>query len=399
MKRQSIWSAIRKFHRPIIISLILIFGTTGCWNRRELPNLAIVVGVGLDKVEDQKVADKLEITAQIVRTSGMLTQEKGGGGNTEAFWNAKNTGNSIFETMRDFTHQTSRKLYFPHNQVIIFGRELAKDGIQEYLDFFVRDQETRFGVWVLVADDKASDILDVKPNLEKIPAINLEHMLEAQKATSQTTAVKLNEFMNRILSKTTAPIAAIVKISGQGSERKLIVTGTAVFKDNKLIGELNETETRGLLWVINEVKSGIITVECPESDGNVELEIIRAKSKVTPEISEDKVNFKVEIEEESNIGSQACPDNLEAPEAIEKLEKSQNAAIESEVRAALSKARKLNADIFGFGDILHQKLPSQWKEQVNNWDEVFPALEVELSVDGKVSRPGLSKKTATPKKE
>jgi len=398
MKRQRIRSSIREYSRLVIICSILILGTTGCWNRRELPDLAIVVGVGLDKVEDEEVTDKLELTAQIVKTSEMKSGNKGGG-NSEAYWNAKNTGNSIFATIRGFTHQASRKLYWPHNQVIIFGRDLAKKGIQEYLDFFVRDQETRLGVWILVADDKASEILEVRPSLEKTPAISLDHLLEAQVATSQTSAIKLNEFVNRLLSKTTAPIAAMVKISSQGSEKSLLVTGTAVFKADKLIGELNITETLGLLWIINEVKSGIIDVECPESNGKVSLEIIRAKSKVTPEIIENKVHFKVEIEEESNIGSQSCSDNLEHLDAIEKLEEAQIAAIESEVRAALSKAKRLNADVFGFGDILHQKLPSEWKEMESMWDEVFPTIEVEVSVDTNVRRSGSSRKAVGQKEE
>lgn len=373
-------------------------GTTGCWNRRELPTLAIVMGVGMDKFEDEEVNDKLQLTVQVVKSGEMKAGDKGGG-NTDAFWNVKNTGDSIFGTIRDFTHQSSRKLYWPHNKVIIFGRSLAEDGISEYLDFFVRDQETRLGVWMLVADEQAGDIFEVKPKLEKMPAINLANLLEAQAATSQTAAIKLDDFVTRLISKTTAPFASFVKISGQGSEKSLHVTGTAVFKEDKLIGELNKTETRGLLWVIDDVKSGIIDVECPEDDGKISLEIIRAQSKITPRISEDKVHIEVKIKEEGNIGSQSCSDNLQLPEAVAKLEAENNTIIESEVRAALSKAQKLNADIFGFGDAVHQKFPKEWKELESNWDEIFPDLDVTVTVEGKIRRSGSSKKVVAPEKE
>ncbi|GAB6155057.1 Ger(x)C family spore germination protein [Desulfosporosinus burensis] len=352
----------------------------------------------MDKFEDEEVNDKLQLTVQVVKSGEMKAGDKGGG-NTDAFWNVKNTGDSIFGTIRDFTHQSSRKLYWPHNKVIIFGRSLAEDGISEYLDFFVRDQETRLGVWMLVADEQAGDIFEVKPKLEKMPAINLANLLEAQAATSQTAAIKLDDFVTRLISKTTAPFASFVKISGQGSEKSLHVTGTAVFKEDKLIGELNKTETRGLLWVIDDVKSGIIDVECPEDDGKISLEIIRAQSKITPRISEDKVHIEVKIKEEGNIGSQSCSDNLQLPEAVAKLEAENNTIIESEVRAALSKAQKLNADIFGFGDAVHQKFPKEWKELESNWDEIFPDLDVTVTVEGKIRRSGSSKKVVAPEKE
>ena len=384
--------------RCLIICLILIVGTTGCWNRRELNSLAIAMGVGIDKLGGEDVKNKLRLTVQIVKTSEIKISEKGGT-SAEAYWNATETGESMFEVIRGFTHQSSRKIYWPHNKVIIFGRSLAEAGIREHIDFFIRDQETRLGVWILVADDQASDIFDIKPGLERIPAIGLANVLNAQKASSETTAIKLYDFAARLMSKTTAPIAAFVKISGQGSEKSLFVTGTAVFKQDKLVGELNKTETRGLLWVIDKVKSGIIDVESPVSKGKVSLEIIRAKSKITPEIIEDKVHIKVDITEDGNIGSQSCVDDLETPKIIEELERIKNAAIESEVRAALSKAQKLNADIFGFGDVVHQKFPKEWKELESRWDEIFPDLEVEVTVEGKIRRSGSSNKAVAPAKE
>lgn len=393
MRRQSFCT-----FRCLIICLILIVGTTGCWNRRELNSLAIAMGVGIDKLEDGDATDKLKLTVQIVKTSQIKVGDKGGS-SADAYWNATSTGESIFEIIRGLTHQSSRKIYWPHNKVIIFGRSLAEAGIRKHIDFFIRDQETRFGVWMLVADDQASDIFDVKPGLEEIPAISLGNLLNAQKASSQTAAVKLNEFVTRLMSKTTAPIAAIIKISGQGNQKSLLVTGTAVFKQDKLVGELNKTETRGLLWVINKVKSGIIDIECPESNGKVSLEIIRSKVKITPEIIEDKVHIKVEIMEEGNIGAQECTDDLETPQTIEKVEGEQNAAIEREVRAALSKAQKLNADIFGFGDVVHQKFPKEWKELESRWDEIFPDLEVEVTVQGKIRRSGSSIRIPAPAKE
>lgn len=382
----------------IIICIFIILGLTGCWNRRELNTLAIVMGVGFDKTEE---SEQIQVTAQIAKPSEMKSAKSndGGGSSANAYWNIKNTGNEVFTTFRGFTHQSNRKLFFPHIEVLIFSRPIAEEGVQKYVDFFLRDHEARLGVWVLVAQDNANEILDVPPRLEKIPATNISQLVDAQRATSESTVVKLYQFANRLMSKTTAPIAPLIEISGQGKDQTLVVSGTAVFKQDKLVGQLNKRETRGLLWVIDEVKSGIIDVECKDGSGKVSLEIIRAKSKIKPEISNDKIRMKINIEEEGNIGSQSCLENMELPPEIEALEQEKAAVIESEILAALTKAKKLNADIFGFGELIHKKHPRQWKELENRWDEIFPDIEVEVKVDAKLRRAGRLSSTAVPAKE
>lgn len=385
------------FFKLTLICMIIVFSTTGCWNRRELDTLAIVMGIAFDKTENPT---KTQLTVQIVKPGELKSGNKAGGGGGKAYLNVKNTGETVFSTIRGFAHKFSQKLYFHHNQVLIFSRDIAKEGVQKYIDFFLRNHETRLRVWVLVAKDKASDILDVTPQLKKIPAMDITDLLENQAVTSQTSQVRLQQFMSRLMSKTTAPIAPLIEVSGdEGNEKTAVVSGTAVFKKDKLAGQLDNTETRGLLWVTGEVKSGIIDVDCPSGDGKVSLEIIRADSKITPEIEDGKIHIKVKIKEEGILGSQSCPENFAEPAAIAALEKKKAAAIRSEVQAALKKARELNTDVFGFGDRVHQRYPRLWKEFETRWDETFPNIEVTVAVEAKLRRMGRITKPAYPEKE
>ncbi|SDH89621.1 Ger(x)C family spore germination protein [Desulfosporosinus hippei] len=393
--------SVKKAAALLTTILILSLGTSGCWNRRELPSLGIVMGVGMDKNVD---SGKLEVTAQLIKTSELNSgsseaDSSGGGGGSSAYWNLQNTGESMFATVRGFTHKSSRKLYWPHNQVIIFGHSLAEEGVLEYLDFFVRDQETRLEVYMLVADDNASDILDFQLKLEKIPSVGISELMESQSANSQTCVTQLNEFVTRLMSPTTAPVAPIIKIEGKGANSELSVEGTAVFKKDKLIGQLTKEETRGLLWTIDKVKSGIIDVKCPDCSGTVSLEITRSKGKITSQIEDGKPSITIEIEEEGNIGDQSCDANLVAPDAIEKLKKQVEKAILEEVESALKKSQKLKADIFGFGEVFHQRHLKEWTKMKDDWDEIFSNLEVEIIVEAKIRRSGMIGRPATPAKE
>ncbi|MHB8061016.1 MAG: Ger(x)C family spore germination protein [Ruminiclostridium sp.] len=378
----------------IIVCIFLILSTTGCWNRRELDTLAILMGIGLDK---PKESSEIELTAQIAKTAETKDPIKEGfGGIGNAYWNIKSTGDTVFNAMRGFTHESGRKIYLPHNQVIIFGKEMAEAGVQKYIDFFIRDPETRLNVLVLVSKGSASEVLDVKSELEKIPALNISNLIEGQAATSQTSSVKLKDFLTQLMSKTTAPVAPLIEVSGEGEKKTVLVSGTAVFKKDKLVGQLDKNETRGLLWAINKVKSGIIAVNCPDGDGKVSLEIIRAHGEISAEIKDNKIHVKVKIKEEGNIGDQECTENLALPPKVAALNKEKAKVIQGEVIAALKKARELKTDIFGFGEAVHQKYPKQWEDMEKRWDELFPDIEVEIIVETKLELTGQTTKPVVP---
>lgn len=379
----------------IVLCFVLILNTVGCWNRRELNTLAIVMGLGIDKAQEP---GEMQLTAQIVKP-GELKSKGDTSPSGKAYWNIQNSGDTLFNTLRGFTHEANRKLYFPHIQVLIFGRDLAAEGVQEQIDFFARDQETRLDIWVLVSEDKASEVLDIPSELEKIPAMNISKLVEAQPATSQTCMVKLDQFISHLMNKTTSSFAPLIKVSGEGQEKSVLIEGTAVFKRDKLIGELNKTETRGLLWIIDEVKSGIIDVDRSEEDSKVSLEILRSKTKITPEIIDNKIYITIAIKEEGTIGSQYYPEDLTTPEKIKTLEEKQSAVIQEEVEMAITKVKELNSDIFGFGDAVHQRYRDEWKELEANWDEIFPDIEVEVTVESKLRRSGRITSPPIPEKE
>lgn len=380
-----------------IICILLILSLCGCWNSRELDTLAIVMGAGVDKATD---SSKIQVTVQIVKPGEIKSQKNdSGGGSEKAFWNFSSTGDTIFGALRGLTRKSSRKMFFPHNQLLIFGQDIAKDGVQKYIDFYVRDPETRVGVQVMISKGRAEEILDTKSVFEKIPANSIVKMIEVETAaTSQTRAIKLRDFITLLMSKTSAAIAPFIEVSEEGDEKVAMISGMAVFKGDKMIGELDKIEGRGLSWVLGEVKSTIIEVEDP-SNNKVSMETIRASGKMVPELRNNKIIMKVNIMEEGNIGEQAGPENLSKLPVVALLEKKKEEVIRSEIMAAVKKAKELNADVFGLGDTVHQKYPEQWKELEANWDKIFPNIEVEVNIEAKLRLMGRIIVPTVPPKE
>lgn len=390
----------RRDPAKIVFSLFLILalGLSGCWNRRELDTLAIVSGVALDKATE---ASQVQLTAQILKPGEIKSTSKSGGqtGGGNPYFNLTQTGTTDFATIRKMADTSSRRLFWAHNQVIIVSQDLAREGVTKYLDLFIRDPELRLLVFILVAQGRAEDILKTKADLEKVPSLEIAKIMRDVVSSSFAPQITLKKFTERLLSKTTSPIAPLISLKGEGQEKKVSVEGTAVFKRDKLVGQLNAYETRGLLWVLGEVKSGIIEVDCGEGQEKAGLEIVRADKKILPQMKDGKISITVKIREEGALAEQMCSENYTKLPAWTTLEEKQTAAIENEVRSALKKAQQLNTDIFGFGDAVHQKYPRLWKEIEPKWDEVFPTLEINVAIEAILSRSGRAAKPAYPQEE
>jgi spore germination protein KC len=179
----------------------------------------------------------------------------------------------------------------------------------------------------------------------------------------------------------------MLRIVRDGDQETVEVSGTAVFKSDKMVGELDLTEGRGLAWVLGTVKSGVIVVR-DTGNAPVSIEIIRTKATVKPVLKDGKIAIRVDIFEEGNIGEDTGTKNLTKLSEVAFLENGIAEAIGNEITAAIGKARALDSDIFGFGEAIRGKYPRQWKEMEDNWDALFKTVEIDLSVDANLRLAG-----------
>jgi spore germination protein KC len=388
---------MKKYLRATAAFLVfsaLLGSFSGCFDRRELDTIGIVMGVAIDKGEEE---GQTELTLQFVNPSGASesSSNSSGGGGTKPFINISNTGKNINYIIRDMQHKLSRRIYVPHSKVMIFGEDLAKSGVRDSLDFFARAPEARMTLHVFVAKGKASDVLNTESKFEQLQSSSLSKKIEDQKITSQAPIVTEFEFVSAMVSKTTAAVAPIVKILEEGESKRVEVEGCAVFKESVMVGELDENQTRGMLWIKNEVKAGILRLDI--KDATASLEIRAAKCSVTPILYEDgSMLFNVLVETTVGIGDQTGTTNLAAPEQNAALLDEAMKKVREEIQSAVDKSKELNADVFGFGEYINRKYPKQWKEMKSKWDELYRNINVQITVNAKSDGSGRIMMPLTP---
>jgi len=380
----------------IMISLLLLLSLTGCWSRRELNDLAIVLALGVDKAGDQ-----FEVSVQVVGPKEVSA--KGGGGQTSPVVTYHAIGETVIEAIRRMSTITARKTYYSHIRMLILGEELTKSGIKDVLDIMSRDHEFRTDFYVAVAKDTtARKILGFFTPLEMVPATNMFNSLESsQKNWAPTMEVHLDELIDALTTRGKNPTLTGIRIHGDAEFGKtkenakridppavLELSGIGVFRKDKLMGWLDESESIGFNYLMDQVKSTINVIRCPKG-GKVATEVINSHAKVTGHVVNGEPEIRVKIELDQNVADVGCNLDLTKQQTMHDLDQRTSKNVADRVKKVIQTAQeKFKVDMFGFGDTISRDQPKAWKKYESRWESYFPRMNVTVAVKVKTRRLG-----------
>ncbi|MEW9669343.1 Ger(x)C family spore germination protein [Ammoniphilus sp. 3BR4] len=380
----------------LFLVLILL---AGCWNRRELGELSIVIAIGVDQIPQK---NEYRVSFQIVNPAVVATGATGGGaGKATPVTVYTETGSNLFEAIRKASQKLPRQLFFSHIRIIVIGEPMARKGIEPLFDFFTRSHETRLTTHVLVArGTSAESIIRTLTPLEKLPANAVDGKIKfSEKIWSEEMSVEIDDVVRGLVSEGSEPLISGVKMTGKPhaggkysniEETKLPVVleirGIGLFKEGKLMRWVDGPEARGLIRLKDKMKGTVMSLDCNEKKDGVAIELTGSRTEIKTEFVNGKPKFQIRIREEGNIDEIECPLDISDPEVIEKLEKEWAAETKKEVMAVLEIAKKEKSDIFGFGEAVSREYPKEWEEMKKDWGSSFAESHMEVKVDSYIRR-------------
>jgi spore germination protein KC len=386
-----------------LLSILIILSTiflTGCWSSHEVNTLAITVCIGIDKTENGYLVSEQVLNPRAIASKKATTESP------VVLYTAE--GSDLAEIIRRFTTQSSRRIYNAHLRMVVFGEDVAKDGIQNILDYFARNYEYRTDFYFVVArNTTASEVLGVLTPIEAIPGIDMYNSLRASaEEWALTKSIRIIELVNSIVADGKNPVLTGIEISKgeispkstdilkqSGEYKRLKYTGLGAFKKDKLAGWLDEDESKGYNYIAGNVKR---TVEYADYGGKVKItsEIINAESGTKVYLLNNRPAIALEIKVKQNIGIVEGEFDVSAEENKKVLNEITATRVKLLCEKALNKAQKeLKTDIFGFGEAIHRKYPKVWEKFKDDWNDKFPDLPVNITVEvntnhlGQITKP------------
>lgn len=384
----------------LIFSLLNLFILSGCWDMREINEIGLVTAVGIDRADGP---NRYTVTVQIANPS---TDNSSDNKNNvkSAVWIGTEEGESIFDAVRKLAEISSRRVMWAHNNVIIIGESLAKEGIIPVVDYFTHNPELRMKAAVVVARGDAKEYIAAKVGMESPSGVSFI-LLEGYRALTaesvksrmlQVSSALKNEYANPLISeislKKVDMKAGDTDNKGETSET-IDLGGAAVFKRDKMIGWLSPEESRGVSWIINETENTVVTVTDPEYGNNsVAVETKSVEAKIKSEVINGMPGISVHISGKGDIVEEDGSTNQSMGEVKEHVADLIDKKIEDEIKHSLEIIqKKYMVDVLGFATIVHVQNDREWHNGLKDkWKEFFPQIPVTVSVDIKIKSSSLN---------
>jgi spore germination protein KC len=230
----------RAFPVATVFSLVVAaMALTGCYDRQELESQAFVTALGIDSAPNGMV----DCTFRFA-----LPQTPSGGGSGSSSSDTPLAGkqpityraHSLTEALLIANSSVERQVNLTHMSHIVFGRQLAEQGLEPVMQAMVRFREFRPTIFVGVADGKAKEVLAAeKPMLDKSASRLFESVALTGERTGLIPVVYLQD------------LSRIVESHGAGGVLPLFSVNRSVEEDPK--GEGGVTGTGGDVFTPGKV--------------------------------------------------------------------------------------------------------------------------------------------------
>ncbi|HAX73585.1 MAG TPA: hypothetical protein DCY20_08670, partial [Firmicutes bacterium] len=167
--------------------------------------------------------------------------------------------------------------------------------------------------------------------------------------------------------------------------------GTAVFKENKMVGYLTENETRGLIFLRNHIKETLYPGKTDKVEYST-VQIYKANRKITMTQKNDNIIMNIHIKASGNLKEFLLGSDIEflSDGDVNQLEQNIASQIEDDCRAVIDKAmNEYGVDLFYFGDMIWKSDPDLWKTIKEDQIDYLKKINVQYTIEVNLNRVGL----------
>ena len=421
---------MKKINQLFILSTIILTTLTGCYDYREMNTLAIVSATEINKIGDEYQVSVQAINPQ-APDKNTISQAP--------FIIYTGTGKTIQEAYRSITLSASRFMYSNHLDLLIINEKIAKENISYLIDYYTRNPGIRTEFYVLISKD--DNILSVTTPIDEISSASIKESIENDYkyygVSSRTTFI---EFVNMNLNpnlEIVLPTIELVKdtptedknineeknnnedinankdkdnnenndknksnnsedknnksnqeenesddTSNKNTEKtevknKYLLGGYAIFKNNKLVGYLNNKESINYNIITNNIKNTIITYECSKNK-YLAIEITDSSSSI--KTKNNKVSININLK--GNINESHCNIDITKNKNIKKISHEIEEKLNKEIANDILNVRdNYHTDIYKFKDIIYKHDYSYYQKIKNNYDEAYQNLDISVKTN------------------
>lgn len=328
--------------KKIILLICCVFLLSGCYDYKELNDMSIVSGIGID-YKDGEYSVSLEITK---------STKDGTSAEIETYL-VTGEADNIADAFTTAKNRSDKLVYMEHVEVLVLSKELCERGINEVIDYIIRDTTINNNYFIVVTD-KPSELLKINIENQSTAEViinTVEYYFE------NTTIDDVDIIASNMVNKQEDIALPYIYMK----EENVIFDKIAYFNDDKMVGLIDskmynflELDSINVNFNNNGNTIGIYKKDIGYEVKNKEV-IIKVKTYGTVKEINDEINLK-------NTDSYG------------KLEKTIGKTMEKEITEFIDNTLDNKSDLLGLEDKYYKK----YKKDMEN---IKYKVEVELIVN------------------
>lgn len=382
----------------IILILSLIF-TSGCWDMIEIEKRAFVSSVGIDVIENNEEGNEQkedspfceEKPKRIRVTFGLSNptklQEGGEGSGVPITVEAAN----LPDAMEELGMRISRVPFYGHTRLLILTDKLLKDQklFKEIVDEFERKAIINQHLKIVALKGEPRDIEKVDTKLENLYSAYIIGIMQNSKVLSNTVSLSLHELIT-VLRNSEGDAAIPVLEIEQDNQSAYKIDKLALVNDYKFLAILDSKYIKTYKLMKESFKNGRKLINYKGIV--VPFYIFTADKKIWLENDSEELKFRVKVMLEGDIEQFEFQKLLFDPKVISEVEKAIDEYTIKELNAATEYMQnEIGYDYLGFKEYTNKYHYKVFKKYEDNWEEAFKKAKIVYEVEAKIRRIGTSK--------
>ena len=357
--------------KKIVIILVVLFLTTGCFNYKELNDLGMVSAIGISKEDGE-----FKIDVQLINII-----EAGKNGITEAPISViSGKGKTIFEAARSLNLKSSKVFFISNLEYVFLDKSVITDDMKEVLDYLTRDTRLPLNFLIVTStDSNPKEIMSALSQFDINSASNLSKIItlsEDRYGLSYSLTIKdlLSEYLSNIVTSVYPNITLVgnykelantENLQISDSDNYVSIKNLVFFNKNNEAIDLSKEEAFGYNFLVNHINNATITCKC--DGGYFTVETLESNFDYADNLKNNEVtvNGKVSVE----IAYYGCKDDLSKEDNTKNLANIVSKEIENYITKAITLAKNEKSDFIGIGSYIYKNNNKYFDFEKKDWQE------------------------------
>lgn len=349
--------------KKILIIILTLFLCTGCFDYKEINDLAIINAIGVDYENDEYVITLEILNDQIDKDSSKITS-----------YTKVGHGKTLTSAIENAADKLSKQLIFNHIKLMILSKSIIEEKFENIIDLFLRNTYFRENFYVISATkNKPETLLNHTTNEAPIASTAITDTLESISYSSNTNVLKkFDEMVEEVITYGIDTCFSNITLK----DNEFIVDGMSIFNNYSYKSNLNNEYVKIYNLLTDNFDRPTYTINYD----NLSFTTAINNGKINTEIKSGTINVTGNLM--GRIIDNGPEFNIRDPKNLERIDNDFTNLLNKKIPEFIKVLQDNNSDILGITKNYYKKTRTKDKDY-------WLKLDIKSNIKFNINKKGL----------